>query len=402
MKKIFVIICAVLTMLSAMAQAPQKMSYQAVLRNSGNQLLASTQVGMQISVLQGSANGPAVYVETQNPTTNVNGLVSIEIGTGTIELGQFAQINWSQGPYFIKAETDPTGGSNYTITGTSELLSVPYALFAANSAPGPQGPVGPQGLPGVQGNDGPQGSAGAQGLQGVQGNDGPQGPAGPQGLQGLQGVQGNDGPQGPAGPQGSFQSGNNVGEMLYWNGTAWTTIAAGTTGQRLNNCNGTPMWGPCPLSVGDIYQGGMVIYINQSGDPGYDINENHGLIVSLSDLNPTDWGCIAFDIPAYNNGIGGGYYNTELIAGTCSQLGIAAQVCFDLSEGGYGNWHLPDIDELALMYQYKSMIGGFSEGLYWSSNQYNLYQAFTIDFSDGTIGDQPKDSFLGVRAVRVF
>jgi hypothetical protein len=363
MKKVLAVISVVLTVFSAIAQAPQKMSYQAVLRNSGNQLLVSTQVGMQISVLQGSANGPAVYVETQNPTTNLNGLVSLEIGTGTIELGQFVLINWAQGPYFIQTETDPTGGSNYTITGTSELLSVPYALFAANSAPGPQGPSGPQG---------------------------------------IQGLQGNDGPQGPAGPQGSFQAGNNVGEMLYWNGTEWATIAAGTTGQRLNNCDGTPMWGPCPLNVGDIYQGGMVIYIKQSGDPGFDINENHGLIVSLADLNPTDWGCIAFDIPAYNSGIGGGYYNTELIAGTCSQLGTAAQVCFDLSDAGYGDWYLPDADELALMYQYKSLIGGFNDGLYWSSNQYNLYLAFTIDFSNGTADNQPKDGFLGVRAVRVF
>ncbi len=381
MKKVIVLLWAALSMNFAIAQAPQKMSYQALLRNSANQLLVSTQVGMQISLLQGSANGPAVYIETQNPTTNINGLVSVEIGTGTIELGQFGLVNWSQGPYFIKTETDPNGGSNYTITGTSELLSVPYALFAANSAPGPQGPAGPQGI------------------QGPQGNEGAQGPAGPQGLQGMQG---NEGPQGPAGPQGTFQSGNNVGEMLYWNGTAWTTIAAGTTGERLNNCNGTPMWGACPLSVGDLYQGGIVIYIKQIGDPGYDINENHGLIVSLADLNLLEWGCITLDIPAFAAGVGGGYSNTELIAGTCSQLGIAAQVCFDLSEAGYGDWYLPNADELALMYQYKSMIGGFTEGLYWSSNQYNYIQAFTVDFSNGTIDSQLKDSFLGVRAVRVF
>jgi len=91
---------------------------------------------MQISILQGSASGTAVYVETQTPTTNANGLTSIEIGGGTVLSGNFSTINWANGPYFVKTETDPdgtTGGIYYTITGTSQLLSVPYALYAANA-----------------------------------------------------------------------------------------------------------------------------------------------------------------------------------------------------------------------------------------------------------------------------
>ncbi len=115
---------------SLWAQAPEKMSYQAVIRNSSGALVASTNIGMQISILQGSESGTAVYVETQTPTTNVNGLVSIEIGAGTVVIGNFATIDWANGPYFIKTETDPTGGTTYTITGTSQLLSVPYALHA--------------------------------------------------------------------------------------------------------------------------------------------------------------------------------------------------------------------------------------------------------------------------------
>jgi hypothetical protein len=85
---------------------------------------------MQISILQGSAGGTAVYVETQTPTTNANGLVSIEIGAGTVVSGDFTTIDWANGFYFIKTETDLLGGANYTITGTSQLLSVPYALHA--------------------------------------------------------------------------------------------------------------------------------------------------------------------------------------------------------------------------------------------------------------------------------
>jgi hypothetical protein len=115
---------------SLWAQSPEKMSYQAVIRNSSDALVTNTSIGMQISILQGSASGTAVYIERLFPTTNANGLVSIEIGAGTIVSGNFATIDWANGPYFIKTETDITGGTTYTISGTSELLSVPYALHA--------------------------------------------------------------------------------------------------------------------------------------------------------------------------------------------------------------------------------------------------------------------------------
>jgi hypothetical protein len=138
--KIIITICAAILMTTnlllpkkAIAQAPNKMSYQAVIRNSSNSLIANQVVGMQISILQGSSNGTAVYIETQTPNTNLNGLASLEIGTGTLVIGSFSTINWANGPYFIKTETDPSGGTNYSISGTSQLLSVPYALYAANA-----------------------------------------------------------------------------------------------------------------------------------------------------------------------------------------------------------------------------------------------------------------------------
>jgi hypothetical protein len=133
MRKVYSILAGLLLTASVFAQAPQKMSYQAVIRNTSNALITSTPVGMQISVLQGSSTGTAVYVETQTPSTNANGLVSVEIGGGTVVSGNFSTINWANGPYFIKTETDPTGGTAFTITGTNELMSVPYALNAANA-----------------------------------------------------------------------------------------------------------------------------------------------------------------------------------------------------------------------------------------------------------------------------
>jgi hypothetical protein len=130
MKKLYTILTAVILTTSAFAQAPEKISYQAVVRNAGNALVTTQVVGMQISILQTSVSGTAVYVETQTPTTNINGLVSLEIGAGNVVSGDFTTIDWSAGPYFIKTETDPTGGTTYTITGTSQLMSVPYALHA--------------------------------------------------------------------------------------------------------------------------------------------------------------------------------------------------------------------------------------------------------------------------------
>jgi hypothetical protein len=122
MKKIITICAVILMAASVFAQAPQKMSYQAVIRDGANALVANQTVGMQVSILQGSASGTAVYVETHNVITNINGLVSIEIGGGTVTVGSFAAIDWANGPYFIKTETDPAGGTNYTITGTTQLF----------------------------------------------------------------------------------------------------------------------------------------------------------------------------------------------------------------------------------------------------------------------------------------
>lgn len=143
MKNLFTLFAAVALTANVFAQAPQKMSYQAVIRNSSNAFVSSTAVGMRISILQATSTGTAVYVETQTPTTNANGLVSIEIGAGTAVTGTFAGIDWSAGPYFIKTETDPAGGTTYSITGTSQLLSVPYALSAASIA-NPTGLVVPK------------------------------------------------------------------------------------------------------------------------------------------------------------------------------------------------------------------------------------------------------------------
>ena len=136
MKKLTTLITLLLCAVTLFAQAPEKFTYQAVVRNANNSLVANTQVGMRVSILQGSANGSAVYVETQTATTNTNGLVTLSIGGGSVQQGTFANIDWGNGPFYLKTETDPNGGSNYTVTTTQQLLSVPYALYAKTAENG--------------------------------------------------------------------------------------------------------------------------------------------------------------------------------------------------------------------------------------------------------------------------
>jgi len=132
MNRTFTFLVALLVVSSVFAQSPEKLSYQAVVRDTEKILLVNQEVGMQITVLLGSVDGTPVYTETHTPTTNANGLVTIEIGTG-VTSDDFTAIDWSNGTYFVKTETDPSGGTSYTITGTSQLLSVPYSLFSKNA-----------------------------------------------------------------------------------------------------------------------------------------------------------------------------------------------------------------------------------------------------------------------------
>ena len=233
LSNVFFLIFSLLFIGVALGQAPQKMSYQAVIRDAEDNLMRNAPIGIQIQILEGSTFGSSVYVESQKVSTNDNGLVSLVIGEGTVLFGDFADIDWADGPYFVETEVDPTGGENYTLTGTSELLSVPYALYAASGGePGPEGPQGPQGPKGEDGksvnilgsldspadlpNDGDSGDAWLiegelwvwtgndwENVGNIQGPQGPQGPIGMTGPEGPQGPQGDEGPQGPIGMTGS-------------------------------------------------------------------------------------------------------------------------------------------------------------------------------------------------------
>lgn len=189
-------------------------NYQAVARNANGTMLANQALTVQISILGGSANGPVQYQETHDVTTNQLGLFTLQVGNGAPVSGTFAGVPWANANQYLKVEVK-TGGGSFETLGSSQLKSVPFALYAANSTPGPAGPqgaagpVGPQGPVGAKGDkgdngaSGPAGPAGPVGAKGDKGDNGAAGPAGPAGPVGAKGDKGDDGASGPAGPAGA-------------------------------------------------------------------------------------------------------------------------------------------------------------------------------------------------------
>jgi hypothetical protein len=248
MKKLVLISCLFFVSF-IYTQAPQGINYQAVIRNPNGSTINNTTVALRLNILQNNATGNSVYSEKHTPLTSNIGLVNVVIGQGTIISGAFSSIDWSQGPYFIEIGVDLTGGSNFSILGTQQLMSVPYALYAETAGnPGPQGPQGIQGAQGIQGVTGANGkntlvkttniSGGVicsnggyileygldynnnglldlgeinpsltkyicNGINGIAGATGPQGPVGLTGTTGATGPQGATGLTGPAGATGA-------------------------------------------------------------------------------------------------------------------------------------------------------------------------------------------------------
>ncbi len=371
MKRLFTIMVLVILTASIWAQSPQKMSYQAVIRDNNSILVTNHSVGMRVSILQGSPTGTEVYKEIYNPNpqTNANGLVTIEIGDGIASTGTFSEIDWSAGPYFIKTETDPTGETNYVITGTSQLLNVPYALYSKNAET-------------VKTN------ADLTGMVTSVGN-----------------------------ATTVVTNANLTGEVTSVGNTTTVTNSAvlskvltgyvseaGTVSdtdnilQAIQKLNGNNP----PHAIGEIYGGGIVFYVYDNG--------RHGLIAASTDQSTgIRWYAGTYtNTLAFADGVGAGKANTvNIIANQAYGDGAkyAARICneYSVAVGGvtYGDWYLPSKFELNLLYLQKSVVGLLSQ-YYWSSTENVDNYAWTQNFDDGNQYSAFLYNTYYVRAVRSF
>ncbi|NBX38747.1 MAG: collagen-like protein [Flavobacteriia bacterium] len=260
---------------STMAQAPEGINYQAVIRKTDGTLVTNALVAIRVQIKQTSATGTVVYAERQSVSTSSFGLVNFVIGQGTVLSGTFASINWSTGNYWVSLGVDFANGTNYVDYGSQKLMSAPYALYAKTAGVqlnqwryGSVVPAavlgnvgdfyldtatgnvyyksttttwvltgnikGPQGNAGVAGAQGPTGATGPAGVTGPQGPAGVAGPQGPAGVAGPQGIAGATGPQGPAGING-----NSV-----LNGSVAPTPAIGVNGDFYINTSNDSLYGP--------------------------------------------------------------------------------------------------------------------------------------------------------------
>jgi hypothetical protein len=155
--------------------------------------------------------------------------------------------------------------------------------------------------------------------------------------------------------------------------------------------------------VGQSALGGIIAYILQSGDSGYNPSVQHGLVVTSSDVTSSAiWGCGGtFITGADGTALGTGNQNTIDIMAGCSISGIAARLCGDLTQGGYSDWYLPSKDELNKLFINRVAIG-IPNSIYWSSSEFNQYSAWYQIFSSGNASFNSKDVTLWVRAIRSF
>lgn len=273
MKKILLLIIGIIASLSMYlpqqvnAQSPNAFNYQAVARDNSGSLINDQAVSFRISILQGSVSGTSVYSETHSAVTNKYGLVNLQIGNGTTG-DNFTAINWANGPYFVKVEMDDAGGSSYSLMGTSQLLSVPYALHAktAETVTGTitetdpvfggwdkstgisitESQVSDLGTYIVTETDPTFTSSQAANitvtditnLGNLTGTN-----TGDQDLSTLASKTAlGDSIAQVRSEVPDVPTGTQTGEMQYWDGTAWVTVAAGSTGQTLISISGVPTW----------------------------------------------------------------------------------------------------------------------------------------------------------------
>jgi hypothetical protein len=380
----FITACFIMLSIFSNAQVPESFNYQAIPRN-GEAIYPEVTMDVRISILSGSPTGSLAYSETFNATTTSLGLLNLQIGAGTPISGTFISINWGTGIYYMKVEIDTDGGgSNYIEMGTTQLLSVPYALHAKNVDSYSETQTISDVL--AKGSD-----ADSKPLVNVsQQAIGTSSPDPSAALDVSSTTQGFLPPRMThferdliASPEAGLQVFNTTTlKPNYFNGTEWL------------NYDGSPS-----TLIGARYAGGIVFYVDGTGQ--------HGLVCTETDIGSNaEWGCKGTLIDGADGVlVGTGAQNTADIEIGCATVGTAADLCANYEPGVYGDWFLPSKDELYQIYN-KLYLGGilsFGPNRYWSSSEDDLDNAWGQFLNAAGQFSLPKDFTPGfVRAVRAF
>lgn len=365
MKRYLLLTLLLTVALPLLCQAPQSISYHAIVRNNSGNPMVNHAVSFHFSILKGSTTGSLIYDEQHDTITDQTGGVWLVIGKGIVQSGDFTAIDWGTDSYFLNIGIDTTGGTFYTDMGTFQFLSVPYALYSNKAGNGFSGNYND--LINKPITDGSETKINA-GINII-----------------LSGTGTNSDPY-IINSETKVTAGNNV--IVTGSGTKNDPFIIN---ERIH-------------FVGESWGDGIVFYVYDNG--------RHGLIAAMTDQDPSiQW---YNGTKRYTNttgdGIGSGEMNTTLIIALQTNdnpmSNFAAKVCADYSFTSdgitYGDWYLPSKYELAILFIQKSTVGNFVGENYWSSTEFSSITAWCQNFSTGVQINVDKSLPQRVRAIRAF
>ena len=428
-------LCFLLLTIVVKAQTPPNaFNYSAVARNAAGQPIATTTIGIQITILKTSPTGASQYSENHFVNTDAFGLFNLVIGAGAVQSGSMATIDWSNDNYYLKVGMDAAGGTNFLTMGTTQLLSVPYAMYAksAGSVSGGTGITitsvssagdtlylsnGQSFIAG--GNSGGTGNLvlptiTTNAVTAITSNSATFGGAisNANGNQIMErGIVYSTSPN-PTLGSNKIIIGNGIGTFDTISGLGYqyahllnpnTTYYARAYAVTENNISA---YGNevsfTTLSVGQAGTGGGIVFFNKGNSTG----GWQYLETATSDQSTgIVWGCNGTSIPGTQLTVGSGETNTSLIVAGCSEASFAAKLCNDLVLGGQSDWFLPSRYELNLMYKnlHTNNQGNFGIiSYYWSSTESDYDGAWSFYFDLGAADYSSKTYPIYVRAVRAF
>jgi len=378
---------------------PNAFNYSAVARDAQNNPIANSTIGIQISILKGSSSGSVEYVENHSVNTDAFGLFNLSIGSGTPQGGAMATINWGNDSYFLKVGMDAAGGTNFLVMGTTQLLSVPYALYAKNA-----GGIGSLQVPNITTNAVTEIGSNHAKFSGV--------------ISGVNAsyiiVKGIVLSQTPNPslpnvfsftlPAGGGSGAFDVNDYAYYDSTYGVYLSPNTTyyvRAFATTENNITFYGNevsfTTLGIGQIGTGGGIVFF----DKGNNVGGWQYLEVATSDQSTgISWGCEVGPSINTGYGLGTGLTNTSLIVGTCNEVNFAAKLCYNLSLGGQTDWFLPSFKELELAQQANNQVAqDLQASMYWTSTSSNFVVQATCFPANMP---QMRSNLLHVRAIRAF